>query len=146
MMKTHEEPIIVEQSFKKSVEIVWSAITDINQMPKWFFENIPEFKPEHGFETSFVVQNEDRIFPHVWKVTEVVPHKLIRYSWRYDGYKGDSFLTMEIFEEGSSTRLKLTHTVTEDFEDGIPEFTRESGLQGWTYFIKENLVKYLDSV
>jgi hypothetical protein len=49
----------------------------------------------------------------------------------------------ELFRQDFSTRLRLTHTVTEDFPDDIPEFTRESGLQGWTYFIKESLVEYL---
>ena len=51
---------------------------------------------------------------------------------------------MELFQEDSSTKLRLTHTVIENFEDNIPEFTRESGLQGWTYFIKESLVNFLD--
>lgn len=143
-MKTHEEPIIIEQIFNHSSDMVWKAITDINQMRKWYFENITSFKPEVGFETSFTVQNEDRIFSHIWKITEVIPEKLIKYSWRYDGYQGDSVLTMELFQEDSSTKLRLTHTVIENFEDNIPEFTRESGLQGWTYFIKESLVNFLD--
>jgi uncharacterized protein YndB with AHSA1/START domain len=143
-MKTHEEPIIVEQTFSIAVQKVWQAITEIGQMRQWYFDNITDFKPEIGFETRFTVQNEDRVFPHVWKVTEVIPEKLIKYSWRYEGYRGDSVLAMELSKEDDLIRLRLTHTVTEDFEERIPEFTRESGLQGWTYFIKESLVKYLN--
>jgi hypothetical protein len=40
--------------------------------------------------------------------------------------------------------LRLTHFVEEDFPDDIPEFSRESGLQGWTYFIKEKLIEFLN--
>jgi uncharacterized protein YndB with AHSA1/START domain len=143
-MKTDEEPIIVEQAFDKNADIVWNSITDVEQMRQRFFDNIPSFKPEVGFETGFNVQSQDRDFPHVWKVTEVIPKKLIKYNWRYDGYPGDSYVVFELFKQNSSTLLRLTHFVEEDFPDDIPEFSRESGLQGWTYFIKEKLIEFLN--
>lgn len=143
-MKTNEEPIIVEQTINKTVDIIWNAITDINQMRQWYFDNIPSFKPEVGFETRFNVQSHSRNFLHIWKVTEVIPMKIIKYNWRYDGYFGDSLVTFELFKQNSSTLLRLTHIVNEDFPDDIPEFSRESGLQGWKYFIKECLVEFLE--
>jgi len=54
-MKKNEEPIIVEQTFNTSVDTVWNALTEIDQMRKWYFESIPSFKPEVGFETQFNV-------------------------------------------------------------------------------------------
>ena len=42
-------------------------------MRQWYFENIPAFKAEVGFETQFEIHNQGRIFPHRWKVTKVVP-------------------------------------------------------------------------
>lgn len=63
-MKETEEPVIVEQTFDASVETVWNAITVLDQMRQWYFENIPSFRPEVGFETQFDVQNEDRHFLH----------------------------------------------------------------------------------
>ena len=142
-MKTNEEPIIIEQTFNQSVDIVWKAITDIKQMRQWYFDNIPSFKPEVGFETRFNVQSQNRNFPHIWRVTEVIPNKRIKYDWRYDGYPGDSFVLFELFRVNSLTLLRLTHTVKENFPDDIPEFTRESGIQGWTYFIREKLAEFL---
>ena len=127
-MRTSEEPIIVEQEMKKSVDTVWSAITDISQMCQWYFENIPAFKPEVGFETRFMVKSEAREFLHIWTVTEVIPQKLIKYNWSYEEYVGDSFVVFELFKQNSSTLLRLSHHITEDFPDDIPEFTRESGL------------------
>lgn len=142
-MKNTDPPIIVEQKFEVPVQKVWDAITIHDQMIKWFFENIPDFKPETGFEVVFDVHSESRVFSHRWKVTEVIPNKRIMYTWRYELYKGDSFVTFELFETGNQTLLRLTSTITEDFDDHIPEFLRESCMAGWEYFIKERLHSYL---
>jgi len=143
-MRKGDDPIIVEQSFNTSIESVWKAITDIDQMRQWFFENIPSFKPEVGFETQFNVQSQDRNFLHMWKVTEVVPLRLIRYNWKFEGYQGDSFVVFELFEENNLTKLQLTAQVLEDFPEDIPEFKRESCIDGWTYFIKKSLKEFLE--
>ncbi|WP_299526098.1 hypothetical protein [uncultured Lutibacter sp.] len=45
-MTTKETPIIVEQLFHASISVIWDAITDIDKMKYWFFDNIPDFKPE----------------------------------------------------------------------------------------------------
>jgi len=143
-MKKNEEPIIVEQTFNASVDTVWSAITGIEQMRQWYFESIPSFEPEVGFTIQFIVQSQDKIFLHKWKVTEVIPMKKIAYNWKYEGISGDSFVKFELFEENKMTKLRLTHQVLEDFPDDIPEFKRESGLEGWKFFIKKNLRDFLE--
>ncbi len=109
-----------------------------------FFSNIPSFDPEVGFETRFVIQVEDRIFPHLWRLTDVVPMKKITYDWRYEGYSGSSFVAFELIEKGSRTTLRLTCTVVEDFQANVPEFTRNSCIEGWNYFITESLKEYLE--
>jgi uncharacterized protein YndB with AHSA1/START domain len=143
-MKKNEEPIIVEQFFNASIESVWNAITNVDQMRQWYFENIPSFKAEVEFETQFNVQSQERNFLHMWKVTEVVPMKKIVYNWKYEGYPGNSFVVFELFEENNSTKLRLTHQVTESFPQDIPEFLRESGVEGWTFFIKKSLKEFLE--
>ncbi len=143
-MRKNDEPIIVEQTFNTSVDIVWNSITEIDKMRQWYFENIPSFKPEVGFEIRFNVQSQDRSFLHIWKVTEVVPLKMIAYNWKYENYPGDSLVKFELFEENNSTKLRLTHQVLEDFPDDIPEFKRESGVEGWTFFIRKSLKKFLE--
>ncbi len=143
-MENSTEPIIVEQIFKTPVQQVWEAITVLDQMTKWFFPNIPSFKAVVGFETQFIVQSEDRIFPHKWTVTEVIPMKKIAYEWQFDGYPGKAISIYEIEGEGSYTKLRLTAAVLEEFPDHIPEFKRESGVAGWNYFIKGSLKGYLE--
>jgi uncharacterized protein YndB with AHSA1/START domain len=145
-MRKNDEPVIVEQTFNTSIDTVWKSITEIDQMRQWYFENIPSFKPEVGFETQFNVQSQDRNFPHMWKVTEVVPLKMITYNWKYEGYSGDSFVTFELFKQNNLTKLRLTHQVQECFPEDIPEFSRESGVEGWTFFIKKSLKEYLEKI
>ncbi len=143
-MRKGDDPIIVEQFFNRSIESVWKAITEVDQMRQWFFENIPKFKPEVGFETQFNVQSQDRNFLHMWKVTEVVPLRLIRYNWKYEGYPGNSYVVFELFKENNLIKLRLTAQVLEDFPQDIPEFKRESCIEGWTYFIKKSLKEFLE--
>jgi len=142
-MKTSEPPIIVTQIVEASVETVWNAITEVEQMRQWFFDNIPDFKAEVGFQTTFNVKAPSRDFLHNWTITEVIPQKKLVYNWKYPDFAGDSFVTFELTPHNLGTQLTLTTKVTEDFPQNIPEFKRESCLGGWNYFIKERLVGFL---
>ena len=144
-MKVDDDPVIVEQTYSATTDAVWTAITDISKMRQWYFDNIPSFKAEVGFETHFNVTNEGRNFLHQWKVTEVVPRKKLTYDWSYAQHPGDGFVVWELFDEGDMTRLRLSMHIREDFSDDIPEFRRESCLAGWEYFIKQRLREYLES-
>jgi uncharacterized protein YndB with AHSA1/START domain len=144
-MKTSDEPIVVEQTFNSSIESVWNSITEIGQMRQWYFENIPAFKPEIGFETQFKVQSNDRNFFHKWKVIEVEHLKMIKYSWEFEDYPGQSTVTFELLKQDNVTKLRLTIDILENFPEDISEFTRESCIAGWTYFINNKLKDYLKS-
>ena len=143
-MRINEAPIIVEQNYDRSVSDVWNAITEVGEMRKWFFDNIPDFKAEVGFCTQFPVESADRSFLHLWEVTEVVPQRKIVYNWQYEEFEGDSCVTLEVSGDNQSARLKVTLRVLADFPDDIPEFTRESGIGGWTYFVNDRLKAHLD--
>ncbi len=142
-MKTSTKPIIVTQLFDASIAKIWNALTDLDQMKQWYFSNIPAFEPVVGFKTQFMVKTERRVFPHIWKVTEVQNSKKISYEWTFEGYEGKGVSTFEITKEGNQNKLQLTFVTLENFPDNIPEFKRESGISGWKYFINESLMKYL---
>jgi uncharacterized protein YndB with AHSA1/START domain len=144
VMTESSQPIVVEQAFNHSKETVWKAITEHDQMVKWFFDNIPEFKAEVGFETQFHVQAGERDFHHFWKITEVIPTQKIVYNWRFEDLPGVGTVTFEIFEEGDRSLLRLTNEGLDSFPQDIPEFARESCEGGWKYFIQQNLKNYLE--
>ncbi len=142
-MKKSDKPIIVEEIYDTDIATVWGAITETEQMRKWFFENIPVFKPVVGFTVEFDVESGARTFPHQWKITKVVPGKLIEYNWKYGGYAGEAIVTFELQRVKDSTKLILTDIVTEGFQADVPEFERESCIGGWRYFIQQRLKEYL---
>ena len=100
----NNEPIVIERTFNAPAEKVWQAISDNSQMKQWYFE-LEDFKPEVGFEFQFEGGDDKNTYVHLCKVTEVVPGKKLTYSWRYEGYEGNSFVTFELFPEGDKTRL-----------------------------------------
>ena len=141
-MKSTDPPIVLEYLFNTSIDKLWHALTNLDQMTKWYFENIEAFKPEVGFQTKFAVQSGERTFTHLWKVTEALPKQLITYTWKYKEYPGDAFVTFELMEQKNQVKLRLKLIVLESFPDGIPEFTRESCIGGWNYFLGERLKEY----
>lgn len=142
-MNTTPTPIIVEEIFDAPVQKVWTAITVLDEMKRWYFDNIPTFEPVVGFETEFGVQSETRHFQHIWKITEVIFNKKISYSWQYSEYTGAALVSFELFEMGNQTKLRVSNFGLETFPQDIPEFAPESCQAGWEYFIKGRLKKYL---
>ncbi len=143
-MKAANPPIVVEQGFDSSISEVWKALTSKDQMVQWYFTNINAFEPKVGSHSQFEVHSGERVFTHMWKVTEVTPLKSISYTWNYKEYSGDAIVTFTLKELGKKVMLKLSMQVLEDFPDGIPEFRRESCMGGWQYFLQGNLKDYLD--
>jgi uncharacterized protein YndB with AHSA1/START domain len=138
------EPFVIERTFNSGIEKVWQAITDKEQMKQWYFD-IADFKPETGCEFLFTGGNDDRVYLHLCKITELVKFKKLKYSWRYDGYEGNSFVSFEVFSEGEKTRLKLTHEGLETFPQNVPDFARRNFEEGWTYIIGKSLPDFLQN-
>lgn len=137
-------PIVLEKVYDAPVSKVWEAITDKDKMKLWYFD-LEEFKPEVGFEFQFYGGTEEKRYLHLCKVKEVITGKKIAYSWRYDGYEGDSLVSFELFDENSKTRLKLTHEGLETFPVAKdPNLARENFMGGWTYFVETGLKDYLE--
>ena len=124
---------------------IWKAITDKDQMKQWYFD-LSEFKPVVGFEFRFSGQgHKGEQYLHLCKITDAVVNKKLRYSWKYDNFEGMSYVTFELFEEGSKTRLKLTHEGLETFPVNNPDFAKESFAEGWTSLIGTSLQKFIET-
>lgn len=136
-------PLIVERIYQAAIDTVWAAITDNSQMKKWYFD-LEAFIPEVGFEFRFTGGPEDRQYLHVCKVTEVIEGRKIAYSWRYEGYPGESVVSFELFEEGDKTRLKLTHEGLDTFPASSPDFARGNFEEGWNHILGTSLKGYLE--
>ena len=135
-------PIVKEVTIDAAISKVWKAITDKDDMRQWYFD-IDEFRPEVGFEFYFSPEMDGKKWLHLCRIVEVIFEKKLSYSWRYDGYGGDSLVTFELYKEGEGTRLKLTHEGIETFSSDFP-YTKEKFTEGWNQIIGINLKKFLE--
>ncbi|TGK21020.1 SRPBCC domain-containing protein [Leptospira fluminis] len=137
-------PFVIERVYSASPDHVWKAITDKNRMKEWYFD-LSEFKPEVGFEFSFEAGPEDKKYVHLCKISEAIPGKKLTYSWKYQGYPGDSKVIFELFSEGNAgTKIRLTHEGIETFPNDDPAFARENFQAGWTELIGTQLKNFLE--
>jgi uncharacterized protein YndB with AHSA1/START domain len=144
MQHMKSEPFVIERTYDAPVKKVWEAITDKEQMKQWYFD-VPEFKPEVGAEFHFYgTGTEGQQFKHLCKVTEVEIDRKLTYSWRYEGFEGNSFVSFELFPEGSKTKVKLTHAGLETFPADNASFRKENFMQGWTELIGTSLKNFIE--
>ena len=136
------EPLVVEHVLNAPVATVWTAITNKEGFKHWYFD-VDDFRPQVGFQFQFSGEDKGVTFLHHCKVMEVVPEKKLAYSWRYEGYEGDSLVTWELFPEGQGTRVKLTHAGLETFPQ-LPSFARQNFEKGWTEIIGTSLKSFLE--
>jgi uncharacterized protein YndB with AHSA1/START domain len=144
LLKSDSEPLVVERTFKAPVAKVWEAVTNVETIRRWFFD-LKEFKAEAGFKFKFAVEHNGFNYRHLCKVTEVIPQKRLAYTWRYEGFPGDSLVTIDLVADGDETRLKLTHEGLETFPKNAL-FARKNFMRGWTILIGTSLLEYLQNV
>ncbi|TWV97370.1 SRPBCC domain-containing protein [Chitinophaga pinensis] len=138
------EPFVIERIYNAPVKRVWEAITTKEQMKQWYFDII-DFKAEKGAEFHFYgIGPEGEKFKHLCKVTEVTENQQLTYSWRYEGFEGNSFVSFELFPEGDKTRVKLTHAGLETFPQDNASFKKENFAMGWTQLIGTSLREFVE--
>jgi len=136
------EAIVIERIFNAPIARVWKALTDAEDMRRWYFD-LKEFKPEVGFKFEFAVEHEGMKYHHLCKITEVIPQKKLAYTWRYAGHEGDSLVTFELAAAGDRTRLNLTHEGLDTFPKTVA-FARKNFVEGWTALIGSSLKEFVE--
>jgi len=142
----NNDPINIERVFNAPISKVWKAITDRDEMAKWYFD-LAEFKPETGFQFRFSGgPSPERQYLHLCEITEVIDKRKLSYTWRYDGYRGNTLVTFELLEhEDNFTLLKLTHVGIETFPEENPDFAKSNFVEGWNEIIHVSLKKHLET-
>jgi uncharacterized protein YndB with AHSA1/START domain len=138
------QPVIVERLFNASIARVWSAITNNDEMKKWYFQ-LESFQPKVGFKFNFMGgPDKEHQYLHLCEVMEVIEGKKIAYTWRYDNYPGNSLVSWELFDKGEQTLLRITHTGLETFAEAGKDFAKSNFNEGWTYFLYKALKGYIE--
>lgn len=137
-----DKPLRIEQEFNAPIALVWRAITEEELLKKWYFD-ISDFKPEVGNKFHFEGGEEGKRYVHLCEVLEVIPCKKLKYSWKYEGNEGLSYVTLELSSVGEKTKVKLIHEGLETFTN--PDFIRDNFIGGWKYLIHESLKEFLEN-
>jgi uncharacterized protein YndB with AHSA1/START domain len=138
------KPITIERIFDAPIAKVWDALTNPNEMKLWYFD-LPGFKAEVGYKFQFTGGQEDGIqYLHLCEVTEIIESKRLTYSWRYDGYAGNSFVTFDLSDENGKTRLNFSHSGIETFPEDNPDLAKKNFVTGWDHIINISLKDYLE--
>lgn len=74
----------------------------------------------------------------------MIEKKKLTYTWIYKELGGNSFVTFELFPDGSQTRLKLTHQGLDTFPSNDSNFSKDSFAAGWTHIIGSSLKNFLE--
>jgi len=144
-MSNKSQSVTVERIFDAPPEQVWQALSDNAQMKRWYFD-LPEFKPQVGFQFQFKGGPvPERQYTHLCEVVEVIPGKKLSYTWRYDGYSGDSLVAFEIVpRDDGQTLLRLSHTGLETFPHDNEDMAAKNFAEGWNQIINISLKKFFE--
>lgn len=134
-------PLVAETVVDAPVSFVWTALTDPSMMKQWYFD-LPGFRAEKGYRFEFDGGPPEKVYRHLCEVTEVLTKKRLSYTWRYDGYVGNSLVQFELFGEGEKTMVRLVHTGLETFPDDQPAFARANFAAGWEQIIGTSLAEF----
>ncbi len=140
----NKQPVIIERTFHVEAPVLWSAISQKDEMKKWYFD-LAEFKTEPGFLFQFSGgPTPERQYLHLCEISDVIPLKKLSYTWRYDGYSGCSLVIFELFGNGNNTLLRLTHEGLETFPEDNPDLAKENFRIGWDNIINISLKEYIE--
>jgi len=113
-------------------------------MKEWYFD-LQEFKAEKGFTFKFNGGPETGpVYVDICEVTEAIPEKKLTYSWRYEGFPGNTYVTWELQPKGDDTLLTLTHIGLETIAPAGPDFAADNFKDGWNHFVNKALPAYLE--
>lgn len=138
-------PVKMERIFKLPARNVWDALTDNEQMKKWYFDFKGNFKTEvgHVFEWEAGPPNGKK-WLHRGKILEVETGKKLVHSWEFPGYEGEAKLTWELEETPEKeTKLNLRFDFIKPFDPKVETLRRKNFAEGWKQFMNFELEEFL---
>ena len=130
-----------DHTYAHSIERVWAAITEQEQIAAWFIE--ANFKAEVGYAYTF--KHKETVISG--KVLEVSPVTKLVYTWVISG-TGDVETTViwQLTAVPEGTHLQIEHSGISNYpEEGLATTMFNNYSKGWDNCISE-LEKYLKEV
>lgn len=123
--------LVVSRTYPASVERVFKAWTDANQLGQWFAPNDDYTTKANvdlrvGHEYRIAITHKGGNVHNVVGTYRLIepPRKLI-YTWRWEGAPADTLVTVDFLPEGDTTKVTITHEQFLSTED------RDRHNEGW---------------
>ncbi|WP_248722025.1 SRPBCC domain-containing protein [Seonamhaeicola sp. ML3] len=117
-----------EHTFNHSIDKVWKAITNAEEISTWFLS--ADFKPEVGYQYTFTSESE-HCEPIFGEVKEANPYKLV-YTWIVTGTKTVTTVTWQLESIENGTKLYLEHSGISNYEGETAIVMFENFSGGWS--------------
>jgi len=137
-----QDVIIKEEKFKHPIDKVWNAITQAEEISKWFID--ADFKPEPGSAYVFTAPPEQNCTQITGVVKVATPYTLI-YTWVMQNTDVETTVKWTLEEEGDYTVLHLEHSGISNYEGETAVKMFESYSGGWLNCVTE-LSAYLNKL
>lgn len=131
-----ERALRFERRLGHAPEKVWRAITEPEQLSRWYPFTVAEIDPQLGGVIRF--RDEEGTESRA-EITEFLPPKVFAFQ-EYDEQTGAHGLHFELEPDGEGCRLTFTHTFTDAFADTI---WAEHAETGWVHCL-DALTRALD--
>lgn len=140
-----EQCITVQQAICAPTEKVWQALTDPNEMKKWYFD-MPDFAAVPGHVFSFEAGSEDQKYYHELEILEVDPNKKLVHTWTYPELS-QAVTTVEWTLEDSdgATLVTLKHSGVSAFSGLGKDFRQQSFENGWQEIVTKMLRNHAEN-
>jgi len=123
--------LVVSRTYPASVERVFKAWTDANQLGQWFapsddYTTRASVDLRIGHEYRIAITHKGGNVHNVVGTYRLIepPRKLI-YTWRWEGAPADTLVTIDFAPEGDATKVTITHEQFTNTED------RDRHNEGW---------------
>ena len=116
--------ITKEEIINHSVEKVWNAISNADEISTWFIK--ADFKAEVGMPYTFTASEEKGCLTITGKIKEANPYTLV-YTWIVENTDVETTVKWVLEDQGGSTKLYLEHS-------GISNYPGESAVQMFESF------------
>lgn len=129
-----------EQIFNHSIDKVWKAITQEEEISTWFIK--ADFKAEKGYRYTFFSEGEN-CTQISGEVKEANPYTLV-YTWMVQNTEVVTTVKWSLTEFQGKTKLYLEHSGISGYDDSTAVTMFNSFDKGWDNCVSE-LSEFLNS-
>jgi uncharacterized protein YndB with AHSA1/START domain len=123
--------LLISRTYPASVERVFKAWTDANQLGQWFaptddYTTRASVDLQVGHEYRIAITHKGGNVHTILGTYRLIdpPRKLV-YTWRWENGPADTLVTVDFTPEGEATKVTITHEQFANIED------RDKHNEGW---------------